>query len=239
MNVVALVQARTGSSRLPGKVLMPLGARSVLGHVVHRARAFASQVVVCTSDLPGDDAIEAHCAELGCLCVRGPSADVFARFRKALADPRIERTPWFARVTADCPLLSPALAHALIDQTAPELDVVAVRATDIARGLAVELVRRDSFEALDPTSLDAPQREHVTLVYYEQPERYAVRFAEVPAAIHHPELRLTVDHPEDYELLRQLLADDPELSAEDAVARVLSDPALAAINAGVGQKAVR
>ncbi len=237
--VVAVIQARTSSTRLPGKVLRPLGGRPVLAHVVARAGEFARQVVVCTSTGADDDAVEAACAELDTLCVRGPLEDVFARFRLALADPRVLPTPWFARVTADCPLLSSALARHLLAHTAPDLDLVAVRNEDVTRGLPVELVRRSTFEAIDPATLDGPQREHVTLGLYEDPERYRVRFVEVPAPQHHPELRLTLDHPEDYELLRRLFEDDPEVTGEAAVARLLREPELAAINRTLPQKPVR
>jgi spore coat polysaccharide biosynthesis protein SpsF len=228
-----------GSSRLPGKVLMPMGGPTALDHVLRRAMGFALQVAVCTSELPDDDAIEAHCAAIGCVCVRGPAEDVFQRFRKTLTDPRVAHTPWFARVTADCPLLSTALAQRLVASAEPGLDVVTVRNEEVARGLPVELVRRACFEAIDPQSLDAPQREHVTLCFYERPERYTCRFVEVPEAIRHPEFRLTLDYPEDYELLRRLLEADPELSGEGAVARLLREPELAAINRHRGQKAPR
>jgi len=238
-HVVAIVQARMGSSRLPGKVLLPLGGRSVLEHVVRRARGFAEQVVVCTSELETDDAVAAHCAEIGYVCVRGASENVFQRFRKTLADRRVLDTPWFARVTADCPLLSTALAKRLVASMEPGFDVVAVRDGDVARGLPVEIVRRASFEAIDHTELDAPQREHVTLCFYEQPERYACRFVEVPQAIRHPELRLTLDYPEDHELLRRLLEADPDLTAEQAVEELLRKPELAAINHQRKQKAPR
>jgi len=237
--VVAVIQARTSSSRLPGKVLAPLGGRSVLGHVIARADEFAQQVVVCTSAGPEDDAVEEACAELDTICVRGPLDDVFGRFRLALADPRVRPTPWFARVTADCPLLSSTLARHLLAHTAPDLDLVAVRNEDVTRGLPVELVRRATFEAIDPAGLDGPQREHVTLGLYEDPGRYRVRYVEVPEAQHHPELRLTLDYPEDYELLRRLFDDDPDLTGEAAVARLLRDPELAAINRTQRQKPVR
>lgn len=237
--VVAVIQARTSSSRLPGKVLMPLGGRSVLAHVVARAGEFAAQVVVCTSTGPEDDPVEAACADLGTVCVRGPLEDVFGRFRLALADPRVRPTPWFARVTADCPLVSSTLARHLLAHTEPDLDIVAVRNEDVTRGLPVELVRRATFEAIDPDDLDGPQREHVTLGLYEDPDRYRVRYVEVPEPFHHPELRLTLDHPEDHELLRRLLDGDPELTAEAAVARLLADPELAAINRTQRQKPVR
>jgi spore coat polysaccharide biosynthesis protein SpsF len=237
--VVALVQARMGSTRLPGKVLMPLGGKTVLEHVLNRASEFSRQVVVCTSTGPEDDAIDAHCASLGVVCVRGSRDDVFDRFRQALNDPRVIQTPWFARVTADCPLLSSALCRRLMAHTGAELDVVTVRGDDVIRGVAAELVRRASFEAIDPMTLDGPQREHVTLCFYDEPARFHVRFVDVPEPLNHATLRLTLDYPEDYEVLGALFEGDPDLTAEDAAARLLREPELAAINQGKQQKSPR
>jgi len=237
--IVAIVQARMESTRLPGKVLFPLGKSSVLEHVVRRARGFAEQVVVCTSDRKSDDAIEAHCAEIGCACVRGDSENVFQRFRDTLASPNVMRTHWFARVTADCPLLSTTLARHLVAHTRPEFDLVAVPDDQITRGLAVELVRRFPFEEILDENLDAPQREHVTLCFYERTETYRCHFIDAPDALRQPSIRLTLDYPEDYELLFRLFERDEELTAEQAVDILLQDPELAATNQNTTQKAPR
>jgi spore coat polysaccharide biosynthesis protein SpsF len=235
-DLVAVIQARTSSSRLPGKVLRPLGGRPVLAQVVDRVAAFADVVVVATSEGADDDPVADLAEELGTVCVRGPLDDVFARFRLALEDPRVPATEWFARVTADCPLVSPTLARHLLAHRDTDADVVAVRNEDVTRGLPVELVRRSSFAALDPAALDGPQREHVTLVFYERPERHRVRFVEVPAPFDHPELRLTLDYPEDAALLEALFTGRPDLRAEEAIEAVLADPALAAVNRSQQQK---
>ena len=237
---LALVQARLSSSRLPGKVLLPLGDGAVLDQVLRRAAAFAGQVVVCTSEGADDDAIAAHCEKTGVACVRGPLEDIFARFRAALLDPRVERTPWFVRVTADCPLLSVPLARAVIAaaEADDELDYACVHLDRAPRGVAVEAVRTATFLALDPAGLDGPQREHVTPVLYEKPERFACLRLDVPGALRHPELRLTIDHPEDYALMQRLF-EDPEVSAESAVARLLREPELTDINAHCEQRTVR
>jgi len=238
--LVSLVQARMSSSRLPGKVLLPLGDGTVLDQVLRRAAAFSGQVAVCTSGEPDDDAIEAHCQKVGALCLRGSRDDVFARFRAALRDPRVQESGFFARITADCPLLSVPLARRLVEEAAahPELDYLCFRLERLPRGLPVELVRRAAFLALDPAALDGPQREHVTLALYEQPARHRCRCLDPPDALRHPELRLTLDYPEDYTLMR-LLFEDPDVTAESAVARMLRDPALPWLNARCAQRPAR
>jgi len=238
--LVSLVQARMSSSRLPGKVLLPLGDGTVLDQVLRRAAAFSSQVAVCTSLEPDDDAIEAHCQKVGALCIRGSRDDVFARFRAALLDPRVEPGAWFARVTADCPLVSIPLARRLAEEAAadPDLDYLCYRLDRLPRGLPVELVRRGAFLALDPAALDGPEREHVTLALYESPGRHRCRRLDPPAGLRHPELRLTLDHPEDYALLQRLF-EDPDVSAESAVRRMLRDPELPWLNAHCEQRPPR
>src|SRR3954469_23357673 len=108
MRSLAVVQARMGSSRLPGKVLMPLAGRPVLDHVVTRVSAAEriDGVVVATSDLPGDDLIEDYCKARGWTCVRGSESDVLSRFALAVRD---SDAGIVARVTSDCPLFSPRI----------------------------------------------------------------------------------------------------------------------------------
>ncbi len=112
-NPTAIVQARMGSTRLPGKVLMRLAGKTTLERVVERVRSAAEirQIVVATSDLERDDAIEYECDALGVDWFRGPEEDVLARYLEAAehfgADPIV-------RVTADCPLIDPGVLNALV-----------------------------------------------------------------------------------------------------------------------------
>lgn len=237
--IASLIQARMSSSRLPGKTLLRLGGRTVLDHVIDRADEFSAQVVVCTSNDASDDPIVRHCEGRGVTCLRGPRDDVFARFRLALEDARVLPTEWFARITGDCPLLSVPLARACIGAISDELDYVCVDPATLPRGLAVELVRRSTFQAIDAESLDAPEREHVTLRLYERAGRYRCRAFEVPAHLRRPELRLTLDYPEDYALLERLFEEGDDLSAERALQRLAAEPELRALNAHCEQRRAR
>lgn len=108
MRIGGIIQARLGSTRLPGKVLRQLGGMSVLERVVSAARSSASldELVVATTTLPADEAIVTECARLGVPCHRGPSEDVLTRFLGAMKDLKCDA---IARFTADCPLLDPEL----------------------------------------------------------------------------------------------------------------------------------
>ena len=226
------------STRLPGKVLRRHGGSSVLGRVVRLTQSFTCQAVVCTSTDASDDPIEAHCRELEVLCVRGPLDNVFLRFRQALADPAVLHTPWFFRITADCPLLSAALGRALLAARTEELDYLWFDDALLPRGISSELVRRAAFESIHPDATDAAEREHVTVGLRERAE-FRSRCVPVPTGLAHPGLRLTLDYPEDETLLQALWSVGDHISAEQAVAHLLSHPELAAINSGCQQKPVR
>jgi spore coat polysaccharide biosynthesis protein SpsF len=227
------------STRLPGKVLLPLGGRAVLAHVVRRAAVFSRQVVVCTSLDESDSAIAEFCGAHDILCVRGSLDDVFDRFRTTLGDSRLEATPFFARVTGDCPLLSPTLAKRAISALDHGIDYVSLRAEQLPRGLALELVRRTTFLNIDPTSLDQAGKEHVTLHLYENPKRYKCIRIEPPEEYRQGHLRLTLDYPEDYELLGRLFRQGDDLTAREAIEMLGRSPELLRLNAHCEQKAVR
>jgi spore coat polysaccharide biosynthesis protein SpsF len=236
---ITVIQARMSSSRLPGKVLMPLGGSTVLAQVTKRAATFSRQVIVCTSTDTSDDAIEHHCGQLGIVCVRGDLDDVFSRFQRTLRDPRVGKTTWFARVTADCPLVSSTLARLAANFATDDVDYLGFDSSVLPRGISLELVRSELLLALDAAQLDPPEREHVTLRFYEQAGRYRVRIVEPPLSLQAPNFRLTLDYPEDYDLLGQLFELDSELTGEAAISRLRADPALAALNSKCAQKLAR
>ena len=237
--LVSVIQTRMSSSRLPGKALLPLGGATVLDQVIRRAEAFSQQVVVCTSVDESDDPIESHCRDTGRLCVRGSLGDVFGRFRTTLAHRGVEHTQWFARITGDCPLISVRLAQQLLDARADNLDYVCVPQTDLPRGISIEVVRRPTFESIDHRLLDAAEKEHVTLHLYEKQGRYSCLWLKPPRGLRHPQLRLTLDYPEDYTLIKTLFDWEPNLSAETAITHLLENPELIAINADCVQKRAR
>src|SRR4051812_1518480 len=114
LRTVAIIQARMGSSRLPGKVLQDLGGQSVLAWVVAAARATpgVSAVIVATSTKAGDDAVAGWCDKAGVACHRGSEQDVLDRFLTAA---RATAADAILRVTADCPLLDPQVCGVVIE----------------------------------------------------------------------------------------------------------------------------
>ncbi|WP_442874833.1 cytidylyltransferase domain-containing protein [Amycolatopsis sp. NBC_00345] len=239
LGVNAVIQARSSSTRLPGKVLRPLAGRSVLGWVV-RAAASApgvDQVVVATSDAADDDAVAAEAERCGALVARGPLDDVVARFGVAL-----DRYPADAviRLTADCPLVDPALIGRLaaVWRAEPSLDYVSTTLVrTLPRGFDAELVRAEVLTE-QVSSAAGPDREHVTSAIYRQPSPYSCTGVVVsPPA---DDLRVTLDTAEDWELISAVVAELGDRPGEwrSVVSLLRSRPDLVALNAHVEQKKV-
>ena len=243
MKTVAIVQARMGSTRLPGKVLADVGGRSMLARVVRRTRRSRrlDQVVVATSNGAGDDSIAAECAGLGVDVFRGSEDDVLDRYHRAAAAAAAEVV---MRVTADCPLIDPAVIDAAIAAfSAAGVDYASTTADrHLPRGLDVEVF---TSEALDRAWHEAHQpyeRAHVTPYLYEHPDRFTLLAVAIPAPPGATDHRWTVDTAEDLELVRALyrrFGHDDAFGWRDALAVVEAEPHLAQINRRVRQKALQ
>ena len=241
MKTIVIIQARMGSTRLPGKVLMPLGeGTTVLANVVRRVQRaqLTHGVLVATSDLSADSAIVEECERMGIPSFRGSEADVLDRYYQAA---RFCGAEAVVRVTADCPLIDPAL----VDDTIREfLHRGADYASNISprrypRGLDNEVFTSAALERAWHEASQPHQREHVTPYFYEHPEMF--RIASVASEADYGQYRWTLDTPEDLELLRaifRILPGAATCSWKDVLALVQARPDLAELNAGVVQKGV-
>lgn len=205
-----------GSSRLPGKVMLPLAGRPVLDHVVTRVLAAKriDAVVIATSDLPGDDAIANHCAAMGWTCVRGSETDVLSRYAAAA---RAAKAGIAVRVTSDCPLFSPRVLDAMLAAFDPgTMDYMSTNwpGRSFPVGLDCEVMRADALLAIADTATDPYDREHVTPHFYRNPERFRLAGHRCAAPLDH--LRITLDTREDYARLEALLEAHPELADPQA-----------------------
>ncbi len=196
-----VIQARLGSTRLPGKVLLPLAGLPVLAHVVNRCRCAlkVERVVVATTDLPQDDQIEQWCHENEVALVRGSSDDVLARYMLA-----IDLFPCqnVVRVTADCPLTDPAILDAMLFlHELQDADYTSnVVPSTFPAGFDAEVVKCDSLKRVDSIAKMQSHREHVTLYIRENTSQFKVANLEYCSDFEH--FRLTLDRPEDYEVLK-------------------------------------
>jgi spore coat polysaccharide biosynthesis protein SpsF len=237
MRINAVIQARTGSTRFPGKVLEELGGRPVLEWVIRAARAASQvdEVIVATSTVPDDDAVAALASSLGAHVVRGSENDVLSRFVAALDAYPADAV---VRLTADCPLLDPNLIDAVAGAWAavPTLDYVStVLVRSLPRGMDIEVVTAGALRAVDRMAT-GHDRVHVTSAVYADPTAYRLLGLSVTPPAN--DLRVTLDTQEDLALLRALVAELPDAPPEwrDVVAILRRRPDLVAINANVVQK---
>lgn len=203
--VLAFIQARMSSARFPGKVLAPLAGKPVISHVIERvSEAIAPErIVVATSVHPSDDPLAGYVAHLGIRVFRGPLENVFARFQQCL---RQYPGEWFFRISADSPLLDPTLFGRMLEYRKREdIDLVTnVFPRSFPKGRSLEMIAAKTFVAIDPYTPSLEEQEHVTPVYYRNPDRYRILNIEsgdpTLAA-----MSLAVDTLEDLERLEALL----------------------------------
>lgn len=240
MKTIVIIQARMGSSRLPGKVLLPLDDSVVLDYVVSRCRKIAgvSDVVVATSTLSQDDAIVEWCKENSVACCRGSEDDVLSRY----IDCAKQFEPdYVIRVTSDCPFVDYEIASEIVAKMkeAPS-DYVKVKGS-LPRGLVVEMFAYSALQYIDKHGKEPRHREHVTYYGYEYADEFKTTLYEVKETMNHPQLRITLDTEEDYELCKKIAKHfEGELlvSSQDVVNFLVENPDVAKINAHIEQKPV-
>jgi spore coat polysaccharide biosynthesis protein SpsF len=230
--VLAILQARMSSTRLPGKVLAPLaGAPMILRQIERLRRARELQrIVVATSIRADDDPLVEVLAAAGVPVHRGDLDDVLGRFVGALDAFGPART--VVRLTADCPLADPGVIDATIarfeDSGADYASNVAEPRT-FPKGLDVEVMTAAALRRAAAETSDPHDREHVTPYLYRNPDHF--RLASYAQAADEGAVRWTVDRPDDLEFVRAvydaLYADDPDFTSDAVRALVRGRPDLA------------
>jgi spore coat polysaccharide biosynthesis protein SpsF len=230
-----------GSTRLPGKVLMDLGGKTVLARVVHRLRrvALTQQIVVATSVSEKDDAVVTECDGIEVECFRGSEHDVLDRYYKCAKTCSADAV---VRITADCPLVDPELVdltiRAFLDTPCDYASNALV--TTYPRGLDVEIFAMAALGRAWHEAKRSYEREHVTPYLYENPERF--RLLSLTADADYTQYRWTLDTAEDLELLRAIYSsfrDRDDFGWREVLGLMQREPQLSEINAHVVQKAVQ
>jgi len=239
MKTIVIIQARMGSSRLPGKILMPLGSHNNLYYVTTRCRSIAGveEVVVATSTLSQDDAVEQWCNEHQIPCFRGSEEDVLSRYIEAS---KLYEPAYIVRVTADCPFVDIEMAQDMIRLIKDhQVDIVDFGA-ELPRGLAVEVVSYSTLQDINEHGKELRHREHVTYYAYEFKKQFSRVVYQPPANRLHPALRITLDTHEDYRVISAIAKhfDDPLVPSSTVIEYLLDHPEIAGINAHVEQKPV-
>jgi spore coat polysaccharide biosynthesis protein SpsF len=237
-DTLGIIQARMGSTRLPGKVLRKLAGRTVLDRVVRAARASGvlDDLVVATTTDAIDDAIETECARIGVECYRGPVDDVLSRFLGVLEK---HDSDMIMRFTADCPLLDSrlvAMAWRVFEAAGVDYLTTSITRT-LPRGLDVEIVRTPVLEAIDALATEH-HRTHVTSYIYTHADAFDVIGLTMQPDLSH--LRLTLDTEDDWKLIEAIIGHfgDEPVEVRELADWLAGQPELVLLNAHVEQKAL-
>lgn len=241
MRIEAFIQARMGSTRLPGKVLKEVLGRPLLDYLVERVAQASeiAEIVILTTTKAADDPIALFCQEKNLPCFRGSEEDVLERYYQCA----LQRKPdGVVRITADCPVIDPEVIDqvvAVFRESWPALDYVSngLERT-FPRGLDVEVF---SYEALEIAYLNGKlpeEREHVTPFIYRHPELF--NFKNVSLSPSMAQHRWTVDTPEDFELIKLLIEhlypEKTKFRLKDMLELISRHPEWSKLNAHIEQK---
>jgi spore coat polysaccharide biosynthesis protein SpsF len=242
MNVVAIVQARMGSSRLPGKVLRELGGKPMLAQQLARllkARTL-NNVVVATTEDPRDEPIAQLCASLGIQCIRAHELDVLSRYHEAA---RVTNADVVVRITADCPLIDPGVTDQVVSALLerPQIDYTSnVVVRTFPRGLDVEAFWRDTLERMHRMAHSRHAREHVTTFLREERPTLFATHPVLDQGGNASDLRWTVDTPEDLTMIKAIFWEldlaNHYRTYPEILAFIRARPWLSAINAHIKQR---
>lgn len=240
MNAVVVIQARMGSTRLPGKVLLDLEGMPVLWHVIRRVQqaTLPSHVLVATTNGTEDDKIEVACQSWGVQVYRGDSDDVLKRFCDAITTLELKqgRIDYIVRITADCPLIDPEIIDSALKIAASEkYDYVSnADPPTFPDGLDVEVIERAALFRACKNAILPSEREHVTPYIRNMPSFHRYNLA---APIDLSSKRWTLDEVQDLhfirEIYRNLYQQDGFFTTVEILAFLATRPDLEEINAKI------
>jgi spore coat polysaccharide biosynthesis protein SpsF len=232
--VIAILQARMSSSRLPGKVLRPIMGRPMLGRHLDRLKRcrMIDRLVVATSVEKSDDEVAAFCAAEGISCYRGPLHDVLARYEGAAREN--DPIDHVVRLTGDCPLADPEVIDEVIrTHLAGDYDYSAnIIEPRYPNGLDTEIMTRAALRLMATEASSPYEREHVTPFLYTRPTRF--KLGSLQNKVDQSHMRWTVDTEDDFRMVdavyRELLPVNERFTSDDIVALLQRRPDIAAIN---------
>jgi spore coat polysaccharide biosynthesis protein SpsF len=240
LRVIIIVQARMGSTRLPGKSLKSVLGKPLLCYLLERLRRCqkADEVVLATTTLPEDDPIVETALKMGVPVVRGSSEDLVSRYLQAAHEHHADVV---VRVTGDCPLIDPEWIDRLIVQFIECKNVDYLSNTierTFPRGMDAEVFSIKALEETDRLAVQPAEREHVTLFMYRHPEQFRLKNVRYPED--HSRHRWTVDTAEDFQLIEQLLSAiypiNKDFSLADLLALINLHPEWELLNKHIEQK---
>jgi len=242
MHIIAIVQARVGSTRLPGKILKSIKGKVVLDYVFERLKLCKNinDLVLATTIKKKDDVLEEYSQNRGITYFRGNENDVLNRYYHAA---KKYGGDIIVRITSDCPLIDPNVVDRVIrkhidnpvDYTSNTLQ------RTYPRGLDAEVFGFNALEVSYRNANKKYQREHVTPYMWEQTDKFKIQNVEAKGKLKRPDLRLTLDTLEDFELIKKIINhfDNIFFGTGDIIDFLDKYPELLQINKFIGQKGLK
>jgi len=242
MRVIGIVQARMTSTRLPGKILKEVLGKQLLQYEIERLQRITSLdgLVVATTTNGDDDPVVELCDRLCIATYRGSELDVLSRFCEAAERFQADAV---VRFTADCPLIDPQISNSVIRyylEHLGEVDYCSVDVSTYPRGLDTEVCSFEALREADREGKTEREREHVTFFIWSRPGRY--KQWRKRSDNDWTKYRLTVDTPEDFALIREVIErlypENPDFSIDDVIKLLEKNPELPKINEVIKQTAL-
>ncbi|MDA8162352.1 MAG: glycosyltransferase family protein [Desulfobacteraceae bacterium] len=239
--IIATVECRMTSSRLPGKVMLESYGKTMLEHIAERLSRVnrIEQIIFATTTNKTDDCIEELARKIRVGCFRGPEEDVLQRILSAA---RAHEADIIVEITGDCPLIDP-------DVAAQTIELYLQNACDYASndlkpsfplGMDVQVFATELLALADREGLTPDDREHVSWYIVRHPERFRLLHLPAPPPLYWPELRLTLDEGRDFILIdrvfQALYHQKPDFDLYDIIRFLKANIHLTGINADVIQK---
>jgi spore coat polysaccharide biosynthesis protein SpsF len=241
MKIVATIEARMTSTRLPGKVLLEAGGKSMLRHLVDRLKTVPSisEIVLATTINNADNPLEAFAKDNDIKCYRGSEHDVMSRVIEAAASAEADIV---VEITGDCPIIDPQIVEQTIRMFVGNNADYA--SNSIIRsypdGMDTQVFRLGTLQRSAAMTNDPIDHEHVTLHMCNNPDLFSQVHLIAPPDLHWPELGLTLDEPADYVLISQIIEffelDNPLFTCLDVLRLLQQKPEWVKINKSVLRK---
>lgn len=235
--VLAIIQARMGASRLPGKVLLDIEGKPMLSHIIDRVRSAKKidDIVLSIPDTSENDILETFAQGLNMKFFRGSEHNVLSRFYGAAQK---HPADIIVRITADNPFVDPELIDQAIEShIAAGADYSSPMLTpQLPLGVGVEVFDAKAFEKVFQQALTLEEKEHVTPYFYRNPGIFKINAIAVDHALHLPSARLTVDTQEDLQLARELYKKIYTHSIKEVISLLGKNPELLRTNGAIQQK---
>jgi len=239
MSVICIVQARMGSTRLPGKILLKIKDKPILSYVIERLKLCKelNNIVISTTKSNRDDVVENYCIKNKLDFFRGSENDVLSRYYYSALKFKADI---IVRVTSDCPLIDFRITDNIIlnhmNSKADYTSNTIIRS--FPRGFDVEVF---NFNILKKAFINADkmyQREHVTPYIKEKPEIFNLKNIKAKGLLNRPDIRITLDTKEDYILINKIISyfDKIDFTAEEIINYLIKHKELLEINKNVKQK---